>query len=133
MSRDSDYKDWRLQEQIKWYSQKARHNKLRFRTYQIIIIIAGSIIPVVNVGGFTDLSTRIISSIIGGIILVAIGITLLEKYHENWILYRITAESLKKEKYYFEVGAGEYSDLGIIEKDKLLVKRVESIVSSESF
>ena len=46
-----------------------------------------------------DFQTRIISSIIGGIIAVSTGITQLEKYQENWILYRTSAELLKKDKY----------------------------------
>lgn len=56
----------------------------------------------------------------------------LEKYQENWILYRSSAELLKKEKYFFENNAGEYSNLNDIEKNKLLVERVESIVSAET-
>ena len=44
----------------------------------------------------------IISSVLGGIIAVVIGISQLEKYQENWILYRTTTELLKKEKYFYE-------------------------------
>ena len=82
-----------------------------------------------NIG---DLQTRKISSIIGGIIAVSTGITQLEKYQENWILYRTSTELLKKEKFFFENSAGEYSNLGDKEKNKLLVERVESIVSAET-
>jgi Protein of unknown function (DUF4231) len=56
----------------------------------------------------------------------------LEKYQENWILYRTSTELLKKEKFFFENSAGEYSNLGDKEKNKLLVERVESIVSAET-
>jgi hypothetical protein len=86
----------------------------------------------VNVASIGDLQTRIISSIIGGIIVVITGLTQLEKYQENWILYRTSAELLKKEKYFFENSAGEYSKADGPEKDKLLVERVESIVSAET-
>ena len=75
--------------------------------------------------------TRIISSIIGEIIVVVTGLTQLEKYQENWILYRTSAELLKKEKY-FENGVGEYSNLNDVDKNKLLIERVESIVSAET-
>lgn len=125
----SDYKNKRLEEQIKWHSQKARHNKSRFRLYQIIVIFAGAIIPIVNV---IDLATRIISSILGGMIAVVTGLSQLEKYQENWILYRTTSELLKKEKYFYENGVGDYLDLDESKKKKLLVERVESIVSSET-
>ena len=106
----TDYKDTRLEQQIKWHSQKARHNKSRFRLYETIVIFSGAIIPIVNIIS-ADLVTRLVSSILGGMIAIVTGITQLEKYQENWILYRTTAEILKKEKYYYENQAGEYSIL----------------------
>lgn len=132
MSGQFGYKQERLQEQINWHSKKARHNKLRFRLYQIVTLVASAIIPIINVTNVGDFQTRVISSIIGGIIAVATGITQLEKYQENWILYRTSSELLKKEKFFFENNAGEYSNLGDKEKNKLLVERVESIVSAET-
>jgi len=52
----NDYKNSRLEEQIKWHSQKARYNKSRFRLYEIIVIFAGAIIPIINVVDFFGLS-----------------------------------------------------------------------------
>jgi Protein of unknown function (DUF4231) len=143
MSDTTTYKDQRLEKQITWHSEKARHNKRRFRLYQIITLLGSAVIPIVNVTDFANipivnvtdfanLLTRLLSSVIGGIIVVATGITQLEKYQENWILYRTSAELLKKEKYFFENCAGDYSGLNDNEKKKLLVERVESIVSSET-
>jgi Protein of unknown function (DUF4231) len=126
-----DYKNNRLEDQIKWHSQKSRHNKSRFRLYEIIVIFSGAIIPIVNVIG-VDFQTRVISSILGGLIAIVTGISQLEKYQENWILYRTTSELLKKEKYFYENAVGEYSNLDESQRKKLLVERVESIVSSET-
>jgi len=80
----SDYKNKRLEEQIKWHSQKARHNKSRFRLYQIIVIFAGAIIPIVNVIDPVDLdlATRIISSVLGGMIAVVTGLAVGEVSRE---------------------------------------------------
>ena len=128
----SDYKLNRLEDQITWYSEKAQDNKVRFRLCQVIILAAGSIIPLINVAGFGDIATRITSSVIGAMIAIATGITQLEKYQENWIIYRTTSELLKKEKYFFENSAGVYSDIEEEEKKKLLVERVEGIVSTET-
>jgi hypothetical protein len=89
--------------------------------YQIITLIASATIPVVNVSNFGDFQTRVISSIISGIIVVITGLTQLEKYQENWILYRTSAELLKKEKYFFENSTGEYSNLNESDKERLLV------------
>ena len=99
---------------------------------EIIIIIASSIIPVVNVLGFADLQTRIVSSVLGATVAIVTGLTQLEKYQENWILYRTTTELLKKEKYFYENEVGDYSDLDETKRKKLLVERVESMVSSET-
>jgi hypothetical protein len=125
------YKQNRLEDQIKWYSQKAQHNKIMFRLCQVIVLVAGSTIPVINLAGF-DISTRIITSVIGATVAIATGVTQLGQYQENWIIYRTTSELLKKEKYFFENSAGDYSKIEEKEKKKLLVERVEGIVSSET-
>jgi hypothetical protein len=132
MSEPESYKEKRLEEQIDWHRKKARHNKLRFRVCQIITLISSAIIPIINVANIGDFQTRVISSIIAGIIAVVTGLTQLEKYQENWVLYRTSTELLKKEKYFFENNAGEYSNLDDVQKNKLLVERVESIVSAET-
>jgi len=64
--------------------------------------------------------------------MIITGLTQLEKYQENWIIYRTTNELLKKEKYSYENEAGDYTDLDESKRKKLLVERVESIVSSET-
>jgi len=132
MSQPTNYKEKRLEEQIQWHSKKARQNKLKFRLYQIIILIGAAIIPIINVASIGDFQTRIVSSIIGAIIVVITGLTQLEKYQENWILYRTNSELLKKEKYFFENNVGDYSNPNDLEKNKLLVERVEAIVSAET-
>jgi hypothetical protein len=137
LSEPTGYKQERLQKQIEWHSKKALDNKLRYRLYQIITLIASAIIPIINLLNIAkpdtaDYQIRIISSIISAIIVVVTGLTQLEKYQENWILYRTSTELLKKEKYFFENNAGEYSNLDEKEKNKLLVERVESIVSAET-
>ena len=126
------YKRERVDQQIDWHGKKARANKRRFRQYQIITLVASAIIPIINVSTIGDFQTRIMSSVISAIIAVSTGITQLEKYQENWILYRTNAELLKKEKFYFENCAGEYSTLDDRDKNKLLVERVEAIVSAET-
>jgi hypothetical protein len=128
-----NYEDDRLEKQRQRYSKKARQNKLRYRFYQIIIMIISANIPIINLIDLVDLQTRIVSSILGTTILIITGITQLEKYQEYWIIYRTSAELLKKEKYFFENDAGDYANLPDENaKRKLLVERVESLISSET-
>jgi hypothetical protein len=131
LSEPINYKQERLQKEIDWHSNKAKENKIRFQICQIIILVAGAIIPIINAPNFGD-PQRIISAIIGGLIVVITGLTQLEKYQENWILYRTSTELLKKERYFFENNVGDYSNPDEKERNKLLVERVESIVSAET-
>jgi len=129
---EQNYEDGRLEEQLRWHSKKARDNKLRFRFYQIMIMLISATIPLVNLINDFDLQTRILSALLGAAILIITGITQLEKYQENWIVYRTTAELLKKEKYFYKNGASEYANLDTNAKRKLLVERIESLISSET-
>jgi hypothetical protein len=56
----------------------------------------------------------------------------LHKYHENRITFRSTQELLKREKYLYLNGAGEYPNIEPEKKKRLLVENTESIVSSET-
>lgn len=132
MASTPNYSADRVDDQINWYSEKATENKSRFHNLQIIIIIIAAAIPVINVIDFAPLETRIVSSIMGAVVVAIMGIIQLKKYHENWIMYRSTEEVLKKEKYKFENNAGEYSGLKDDEKLKLLVENVESFISSQN-
>ena len=126
-----NYINNRLESQIDWYSQKSAYNKSRFQLFQIITLIASAIIPIVNIIDVIDFPVRIISSVLSGIIIIVVGMSQIGRYHETWILYRTTLELLKREKYFYENDAGEYSNADEFEKNKLLVERTESILSSE--
>ena len=132
MSDISGYVKERLDGQIEWHSKKARLNKDRYHLFQVIVLVSGAIVPFVNVLGLGDLVTRIITSALGAVVSVTTGVTQLKKYQENWTLYRTNAELLKKEKYFFNNDAGVYAGLDSPMKNKLLVERVESIVSAET-
>ena len=127
-----DYLTERLEIQLRWYGDKSAENKKKFHLFQLVIIATSALIPIVNTIGPAGDSLRIISSILGGIIVVVTSLIQLHKYQENWILYRTTAELLKKEKYLYLNDAGDYSGLDPSRKKKQLVERIEVIVSSET-
>ncbi len=52
------------------------------------------------------------------------------KYQENWINYRTTCETLRKESYFYEAELGEYRDAE--RKESLFVDRVENLISREN-
>lgn len=86
----------------------------------IIIIIIGAIIPIVNALDFADLQTCIISSILGASVVIITGLTQLEKYQENWIIYRTTTEVeflSSSQLYYY--GKEERPNTGLADKSLL--------------
>jgi hypothetical protein len=129
---EPDYLDeakGRLKDQLDYHSKQSRINKKRFYSLQFVIIITSALVPIVKViipGG--DL-LRFISSILGAIVVVITAVMQLHKYQENWILFRTTQELLKKEKFLYLNDAGDYAGLGSTEKKRLLVERVEDLVS----
>jgi hypothetical protein len=70
--------------------------------------MAGALVPIINVFSLPDNSLRIISSILGGIIVIVTGLLQLYKHQENWILFRTTQELLKREKALYMNDAGDY-------------------------
>jgi hypothetical protein len=128
-----DYLKGRLKEQLDYHSKQSRHNKKRFYTLQFVIIITSALVPVVNVIIIPEGDlVRLISSILGGIIVVITAVMQLHKYQENWIVFRTTQELLKKEESLYLNDAGDYTGLDPEKKKRLLVERVESLVSAET-
>jgi hypothetical protein len=130
----------RLDDQISWYGKKAAYNKLRFRICQLIIIVAGALIPIVNLGipylsqqqppyPFMALG---VSAVLGGVITIVTALSQMDAYFETWVLYRTTTEALKRERFLYLNNAADYSALLYEAKNKLLVERVEAMLSSEN-
>ena len=65
-------------------------------------------------------------------VFLAIGTAALKtfKFQENWINYRTIAETLKKEKHYYDAGLDDYADTS--DKEALFIDRVESLTSREN-
>jgi hypothetical protein len=130
----------RLDNQISWYEKKSAHNKLRFRICQFIVIVASAIIPIINLGlplagpgnaGYPYIALGI-TAILGGIITIVTALSQMDTYFETWVLYRTTAEALKRERFLYINNAADYSNLPETIKNKLLVERVEAMLSSEN-
>jgi hypothetical protein len=117
----------RMENQIAWYDSKSRSNRKWFKWIKTTEIIAAAIIPLLAASRMPH--TTAATAILGVLITVFEGLLQLNKYHENWISYRSTCESLRHEKYIFLAGAGPYANA---EKPRaLLAERVESLVSTE--
>ena len=116
----------RLEQQIVWYSSKSREAQRWFKRARIAQTIATAAVPVVAFGG-----VGWITAAVGGVALVLDAMQQMNQWQQNWISYRSTGESLKHEKYAYLGGAGVYDGLTAKQARKVLIDRVEALVSTE--
>lgn len=120
----------RLEEEIEWYDTKSATNKRCNTVFKTIEIVCAALIPLL--AGYAKEGDAVVSigiGILGASVAVSAGISALLKFQEQWIKYRTTAESLKKEKYLFLTKVEPYD---IEDPLPLLVQRVETLVSQEN-
>ncbi len=129
---EATYIKERLEDQRSWYSKKAVFNKRWYYFTRVIIIIIAAIIPFIiglNINGNSSKEMNYITGVLSLILAVLTGINTLYKFQENWINFRLTAETLKRERLLFETRKGPYKDTDSFD---VLIERIENILSSEN-
>ena len=127
------YLEERYRDQLRWYSRKATANKKWYHGYQVAISCLSAIVSfTVALGLYEGDGVRwyIVSLATSAVLAVLTGFQKLFRFHENWVEYRTTAESLKKEEYYYRFRCGEYSSAASAEET--FVERVESFISQQN-
>jgi hypothetical protein len=71
-----------------------------------------------------------VGAALGAIVLLE-GLQVLNKWQENWILYRATCEGLRNEQHLFAEKAGPYAGLKPDAAHRLLAERTSSLVMAE--
>jgi uncharacterized membrane protein YeaQ/YmgE (transglycosylase-associated protein family) len=129
-----EYLTDRVNDQIEWYDKKSQFNQTRFKFIRVLNIILSVSIPFLTALMNDDKNTghllKIIIGFIGALIAISEAILNLYKYHENWIQYRGTTESLKHHKYLFETKTGIYANE--TNAFAALVDNVENLISKEN-
>ncbi len=108
-------------------------NQIWYRTLQWSLIVLSASTPVViALAQKTDSTPWVKSLSLITSVLVAILATSLKtfKFEENWVNYRTTCETLKKEIHFFNAGLDEYKDSQ--DREGLFVRRVEALISREN-
>lgn len=130
MNNDFAYIKGRLEDQSKWHSDKAAWNKKCHYTTEIITLVAGALIPVVNVLDVpSGISLQVASASLAALIVVSSSVAKLLKYQENWLSFRAIAEALEREKELYEHEVGDYA-VAQNPREKLLVERIENMLAS---
>jgi hypothetical protein len=115
----------RLEDQINWYDGKSNRSQRVYKTIKIIEIMAAAIVPLAAGLHFP----APVTGSLGVLIAVLEGLLQLNQYHQNWISYRSTCETLKHEKYLYLASAGPYASAATAHS--ILAERIESLVSQE--
>jgi hypothetical protein len=91
----------RLDDQIRWYDNHSGRQRMSFYLLKLVTIVAAATIPLLAAILSDAYLNKIVTSSLGALIVVIEGIQQLFQLQTNWILYRSTCESLKREKYLY--------------------------------
>ena len=124
-----EYIEQRLSDQIGWYDRKSSTNQRWFKRLRFAEIVAAATIPFLSGFAGNSLPIKIAIGALGVVVAVIASLFGLLHLQEDWIEYRATAESLRREKFLFLTQTEPY------DKDDafhLLVQRVEALLSKEN-
>lgn len=124
---DSGYN--RLEEQIKWYDDKSGAAQKSYKRTKYFTIGASALIPVVAVSGVAY--SEFVVAALGALIAIFEGANHVNQWQHHWITYRSTCEALRHEKFAYIEAVEPYDISDEHERRKLLVGRVESLISTE--
>lgn len=130
MNENPGYVERRLDEQADWHSRKSKQNKRKYYLVEITTLFAGALIPIINIIEMDDHRRRLLSGVLASIGVVAVGISKLCKFQENWLTFRGVDEGLRREKELFLNCVGEYDLPSEPERLRRLVARVEGTIST---
>lgn len=123
-----DFLNNRYWKEVNWYDRKANLNHRAYQIFQWTAIILSAFTPILIVVG--DGPIRWFAVVIAVFVAISTAALKVFKYQENWISYRTTCETLKKEYYFYEADIHGYE--GVEDKEALFVERVESLISREN-
>ena len=117
----------RYYQQIDWYDRKAARNHWAYKILQSTLIILSAITPVlVVVGGALE---RWLAVFISALVAIEASTLKVFKFQENWINYRTTCETLRKEIHYYKAKIYGYGNTD--DPEALFVDGVETLISRE--
>lgn len=120
----------RVDNQINWYSTMSKWNQKMYKLIKTVEVTFAALIPFLV--SFISSNAGYLKVIVGALgisISVISGILALYRFQENWIEFRKTAESLKREKFLYIAKVDIYS---INNPYPLFVQRVEGLIAKEN-
>lgn len=121
----------RIDDQIAWYGKKSATNKKYHLWSNALIIVFAALIPFfAGLDGESLVWTKYVIALLGVLTATITGISALYKFQEKWMTYRITGESLKREKILYQTGTPPYSSK--TSSFNQFVSITESIMNNEN-
>ena len=122
----------RYEDQIRWYDRKAAINQKLYRWMQWTLIALAALTPILvelDIEPFGANGIRL-ATITGAIVAILTAGLKTFGYQENWLNYRTTCETLRKEEHFYAAGLDEYATTD--DPEALFVERVESLIAREN-
>ena len=122
----------RYDDQINWYDAKAAGNQSTYRRMQWTLIALAAVSPILIELPLEDVAEPLshLPTLTAAVVAILTAGMKTFKYQENWINYRTTCETLRKEKHFYDADVGDYA--GAEDKEALFVERVESLIAREN-
>ena len=123
----------RYYDQCAWYDQKAGINKRWYYYFQTLVIVLSALTTLtVAMGVYFQQFTwfRLVALTTASIVTVLASLQKIYRFQEQWIDYRNTAETLKKEKHLYDARLSGYATANCAEQ--LFVERIESLISRQN-
>ncbi len=117
----------RVDPQIKYFERAATRAK---RWHQVSAITMGSVavaVPVVEVLPLNTTLQRVLTAILGASVAIIQIVRTVKRWHEDWLLFRSTEETLKAEKVCYLTKTGAYAGE---DRDSVLVTTIEKVLST---
>ncbi|MFX0555800.1 DUF4231 domain-containing protein [Maribacter sp. CXY002] len=127
---EEEYLKERVDGQIQWYGQKSAINKKLHIWSNGLIIFFGAMIPFAVATLEKAQEANHIAAGLGVLTVFFTGISSLLKFNEKWANYRITAETLKREKILYQTLCGPYEKGST--SFRVFVQNIEYILTGEN-
>jgi len=111
---------------LAWYDQQATGNRITYQVLRVAAVVLAAAIPVLTTSGAPPLAT----AILGGAIVVVEGVQQVFRFHDHYIAYRSTWNTLEREKRLFESHVGRYANNA--NRDQALAERINQILAEET-
>jgi hypothetical protein len=126
---ESDYLEFRIQDQIDWYDRKSLSAQRWFKRLRAFELIAAAAIPFMS--GYSSEYAYLTPAVgfLGVLVAVVAGLLGLNQFQERWVEYRTTCEALKREKYLYLAKVFPYDGERAF---PALVQTVEGLIAKET-